>query len=108
MSFVTKDFTKQNFAIYLQKMALHKYVISPAGNSVDCHRIWEAIYLGTIPIVKKHQAHSAWLNLPILFIDNWSDLNVDMLNASYQSLKSRDTEQAHFEYYQKAILGDRI
>jgi hypothetical protein len=35
---------------YWKRLASYKYVISPPGNSVDCHRIWESIYLGTIPI----------------------------------------------------------
>lgn len=34
---------------------LHKsyYVLCPKGVGEDCHRFWEAIYLNTIPIVKR-------------------------------------------------------
>ena len=36
---------------YRQMLANSAYVLSPPGNGADCHRTWEAIYLGAIPIV---------------------------------------------------------
>jgi hypothetical protein len=41
------------FDQYLAEMALHKSVISPVGNGPDCHRTWEALYLGGIPLVRE-------------------------------------------------------
>ncbi len=59
---------------YRQEIANSKFVLSPAGNGLDCHRTWEAIYLGAIPIVRR--AHWAFSNreLPVLIVDKWSDL----------------------------------
>jgi len=34
------------------KLKMSKYVISPVGTGIDCHRIYESIYLDAIPIVK--------------------------------------------------------
>jgi hypothetical protein len=39
------------FAEYLAEVRRHKYVLSPPGNGWDCHRTWEALYCGSIPIV---------------------------------------------------------
>jgi hypothetical protein len=36
---------------YIRKLKEYKYIISPPGNGIDCHRNWEAIYCGCIPIV---------------------------------------------------------
>lgn len=36
---------------YLQDMASSKYVMCPPGNGLDSYRIWEALYVGSIPIV---------------------------------------------------------
>ena len=36
---------------YINNLKKHKFVISPPGNGIDCHRNWEAIYCGCIPIV---------------------------------------------------------
>jgi len=42
-----------NRAEVWENMATHQFVISPPGNGIDCHRTWEAIALGSIPIVSK-------------------------------------------------------
>jgi hypothetical protein len=59
---------------YRQEIASSKFVLSPAGNGQDCHRTWESIYLGAIPVVRR--AHWAFSNreLPVLIVDEWSDL----------------------------------
>jgi hypothetical protein len=61
---------------YRKLVLRSKYVLSPPGNGPDCHRTWESIYLGAIPIVWK----SAWPNfryqLPVLSIEDWSQLKV--------------------------------
>ena len=59
------------------------FVPSPAGNGIDCHRTWEAIYLGAVPVVLKSEFYGTddW---PVLVVDNWSDL----LNKSKSDLES--------------------
>jgi len=44
------EFRRLNQEDYWKTLASYKYVISPPGNGVDCHRIWESLYLKTIPI----------------------------------------------------------
>ena len=66
---------------YLQKVAKSLFVISPPGNGIDCHRIWEALYLGTVPIVEKSSAFRNFTDLPILFIDRWEDVTLDFVKA---------------------------
>lgn len=62
---------------YLSTLQKHKFVASPPGNGEDCHRTWEAMYLGTVPILKKSAManHFASLELPMIVIENWSELN---------------------------------
>ena len=49
------------------------FVPSPAGNGYDCHRTWEAIYLGAIPVILKSEfcGDGTW---PVLLVDEWNDL----------------------------------
>ena len=46
------------------------FVPSPAGNGLDCHRTWEAFYLGAVPVVLKSEytGDESW---PVLVIDSW-------------------------------------
>ena len=48
-----------------------RFVLSPPGNGNDCHRTWEALYLGAIPIIQKGTlARSISSRLPILVLDD--------------------------------------
>jgi len=63
-----------------KNMIEYKYVISPLGNGLDCHRTWEAIILGCIPIVKKSGLDPMYEGLPVLIVDDWSDITQDLLD----------------------------
>lgn len=66
-----------------------KFVISPRGNGVDCHRIWESLYLRTIPIVLKEHFMYEFSELPILFIDSWSEITEEFLLQKYDEFKNK-------------------
>jgi hypothetical protein len=59
---------------YRELVKASKYVLSPPGNGPDCHRTWEAIYLGAIPIVKSEFWPFSGMDLPVNVLNNWSDL----------------------------------
>lgn len=59
---------------YRKTLSNYMYVASPSGNGVDCHRTWEALYLGAIPIVADHKFYSQFVNFPGLVLSEWSDL----------------------------------
>lgn len=60
------------FHLEMSRFAL---VASPKGNGIDCHRTWEALLMGCIPIVEKHFMYDSWADLPIIQIDSWEELN---------------------------------
>ena len=72
-SFVPRKKTWENQS----KMA---FVISPHGNGLDCHRTWEALALGCIPIVKTSPLNVLFEDLPVLIVENWSFVTKDLLN----------------------------
>jgi hypothetical protein len=59
---------------YRQMLSNSAFVLSPPGNGADCHRTWEAIYLGAIPIVLKKYWPFSHLNLPVLAVEEWSEI----------------------------------
>lgn len=68
-------FFQGSIADYHQELLASRYVLSPPGNGFDCHRTWEAIYLGCIPIVKREFWPFCHLKLPVLVLDDWSDVS---------------------------------
>lgn len=52
------------------------FVASPPGNGPDCHRTWEALYLGILPIVKRSALTEGFVDrgLPLIQVEDWSEL----------------------------------
>jgi len=98
-NFITFDFVHKPFKEYLDILSTYKYVISPPGNSTDCHRVWESIYLKTIPICLKSIPMVYFKDLPILFVDDWSDITEDLLQEKYEKLKNKSYDKADFKHY---------
>ena len=51
------------------------FVLSPMGVGVDCHRTWEALMLGCIPLVTESSIDSLFDDLPVIKIGDWSEVN---------------------------------
>ena len=68
------EITRTNSRIYRNHLSRFMFVASPAGNGFDCHRTWEALYLGVIPIVKRHTFFDQFPGLPLLQLGEWEDL----------------------------------
>lgn len=88
---------------YLDKLSSYKFVVSPPGNSIDCHRVWESIYVGTVPIVLKSVPMVYFKDCPIFFINEWKDLyNVD-LEDMYNTIIQRTDIKSKFSFYRSLI-----
>lgn len=90
-----------DFQEFYYKIAKSKFAICPRGCGIDTYRLWDCISLGCIPIVEKYDGHSAFSDLPILFIDNISDydnLTEDFLNTKYDEFLSRSFNYSHLTF----------
>jgi hypothetical protein len=75
---------------YKSELIDHKFVLCPRGNGVDTHRIWEALYSGVIPVVVRHRTHEMLEGqLPILFVDDFSEVTEHMLDEVYDEFKKK-------------------
>lgn len=74
---------------FYEQLARSKYVLSPEGTGVDCHRIYESIYLGAIPILKTSVMDYFYCNLPVVIVKNWSEITQEFLESNYVELKTK-------------------
>jgi hypothetical protein len=74
---------------FLADIRNHAFVLCPRGNGVDTVRLWETLYLGRIPIVKRDVVHKDWEDLPILFVDRWEDVTEELLRATQVAFATR-------------------
>ncbi|AGE55825.1 exostosin [Acanthocystis turfacea Chlorella virus MN0810.1] len=99
------DFSNEGHEKYLREIKSHKFCICPRGNGVDSHRLWECLYLGTIPICVKDVALEQFSNLPILFVNTWDEVTPDLLVNVYDKFESItwDTRQLYMSYWKDTI-----
>lgn len=58
---------------YLFALMDYSFLLCPHGGGLDpSPKAWEAIALGVIPIIKKYNDDSAYRQLPVVLVDEWS------------------------------------
>ena len=72
-----------------QRQSNFKFVLSPEGKGMDCHRTWEAILLGCIPIVKRSQFTSIYEGLPVAIVEDWNMVNEKYISNFSESVSNR-------------------
>jgi hypothetical protein len=90
---------------FLEQCHEHFYVLCPRGNGIDTHRIWETLYVGSVPIVKFEKGLESFKDLPILFVDNFNSVTEEMLNEkkSYFYDTVWNLEKLFFNYWKMEI-----
>lgn len=72
---------------YWKALLDHKFIISPEGNGIDCHRHYEALMAGCIPIVEDNpQIREKYAGCPILFTKNYMDIKESSLQKKYAEM----------------------
>ena len=81
---------------YLKKMTKYMFVASPPGAGRECHRTWEALYVDTIPIVKRSVAEEYFYScgVPLLIVDSWKELENMDLAEKYAELMNHKNDAA--------------
>lgn len=92
---------------YLQLLSNYKLAICPDGNGVDSHRIWEALYFNTIPILKRSVFSEYVQKLyPCIVLDKWTDFDETLCLEEYSNLVTK-LESCN-NYLHMAYWKDRI
>ena len=87
---------------YFNKLPDYKFVISPEGNGIDCHRHYEALIAGCIPICEFNPLiEEKYKGCPILYTKDYSEINEDYLNKKYEEMKDieYDFSRLFLSYY---------
>jgi len=101
---INQSFTKrtQNW----NNITQNTFVLSPFGMGMDCHRTWEALCLGAIPIVKAPNFQKMFEDLPVLIVNEWSEITRELLDKTIEEFKTREFkyEKLTLQYWVKIIV----
>ena len=92
----TKYFPWDMYQVFLNTIKDHKFMICPKGHfdTLDCHRIWECLYMRRVPIVRKNPYYDKLLkDFPVLVVNEWSEITEELLTINdylYQSAQTMD------------------
>jgi hypothetical protein len=89
---MTLDYSINGRLQYLKAVNNHDFVLCPRGNGRDTHRLWESLYLGSIPIVKSGDLPRKLLEkFPVWIVSNWAEaLDPDRRATVRSDILSRD------------------
>ena len=85
----------------------YAFVLSPFGIGMDCHRTWETLCLGAIPIVKAPNFKKMFDDLPVLIVNEWHEITRELLDKTIEEFKLREFkyEKLTLQYWTKLING---
>ncbi len=69
-------------AEYRDDLEKYKYVLCPPGNGIQTHRLWEAMYFGSIPVVKDSILYKSFKKLNIIFVDDFKNIKIEELSKN--------------------------
>jgi hypothetical protein len=82
---------------YYDEMRRSKFIMCPSGLGWDTYRMWEAFYLGVIPVVERYNRRDGWHRtmdgLPIVWVETFEqDLNPAFLESEYEKIATHSSE----------------
>ena len=86
-------------------MTKYRFIICPFSTGIDTHRIYESILLGCVPIVKRSPISYMLTALPVLIIDDWTDLTPTRWNIfkDFHAFRKFEKDTAKLEYWVELI-----
>jgi len=91
--FLSKNFVynqSKHFEGYIKELSNYKFCLSPPGRGVDTHRTWEALMVGTIPIMFSSALDVLFEKLPVIIINDWNIIDESFLNEEYDKIHKKE------------------
>jgi hypothetical protein len=88
-----------------EAMSQYVFIPSPHGNGLDCHRTWEALALGCIPIVKRSGISHLFEDhaLRVWIVNDWSEITPESMKEAYMKLPPHNPEILSLKYWMSYI-----
>jgi len=92
---------------YFEDLTKHKFVVSPEGNGIDCHRHYEALMAGCIPIIEYNDhIQEKYKGCPILYTKDYTEITEEYLSKKYEEMidTEYDFSRLMLDYYDKETI----
>lgn len=96
------------FVEFLALLANHTCTLSPPGRGYDCFRTWQALALGTVPLIAADQAFAPLDHLGPKCLPRPSELTPERLGALLDSLSPPYERAVQLETWQRHWSADLV
>jgi len=87
---------------YFSVLPTYKFIISPEGNGIDCHRHYEALLAGSIPIMERNPlTEIKYKGCPVVWTTDYSEITPGYLLNIYETMLNTtyDFSSLFLSYY---------
>ena len=94
---------------YFEALPTYKFVISPEGNGIDCHRHYESLLAGSIPIIEHNPlTEEKYKGCPVLFTVDYSEITEEYLISKYNKMLNTtyDFSRLFLSNYSESIQNE--
>tara|TARA_B100000900_G_scaffold100235_1_gene82884 strand:+ start:8973 stop:10013 length:1041 start_codon:yes stop_codon:yes gene_type:complete len=104
--FVFHDKPQLNLNKFVKNLNNYKFSLAPWGNGYDTHRLWEALYAGSIPVTLFHPSLETFSDFPIIFLDTYKSFDVNSVNVKDSNYFYN--EKLNINWWFKLINDEKI
>ncbi|MDF1671850.1 MAG: hypothetical protein P1U83_19865 [Roseovarius sp.] len=86
------------------------FTISPLGEGIDCHRTWESLLLGSVPIVSASGITKLFERLPVCIVEDWNEVTIDYLEFHRHRILHSEFDFAplYLSYWSSLLRGETV
>lgn len=85
-----------------------KFILSPMGRGIDCHRTWEAIVLGCVPILRSTKLDALYSETPVHIVESWQTFSEEAATLYTNMNMSRLPNKIFLSYWTQKFSFFRI
>ena len=108
----TNNMRSVALASYLYKLRTTKFAFSPIGSGLDCHRHYEILSFGAVPLVDYSETLvELYRNLPMVFVRQWTKVTARTLERAWGAVLDRresyDYRELRRDTWRRRVLAFR-
>jgi hypothetical protein len=92
-----------------KNMRKYAFCLCPEGYGIDTHRVWEAIIIGAIPVLKSSSLDNMYNKFPVIIVKNWKDVTKSKLLNEYNKInkKKYNYSSLYLNFWKKQLKINR-
>lgn len=76
------------FEEYMQEISKYKFVICQRGNGIDTHRVYETLWMGSVPVIQHCELDDMYSQWPVILVDDFANIDTSQFEWSNEKYEA--------------------